>query len=113
MPFQDITVIIRVRDEAASIGRCIELVRAQSPDGRSVEVLAVDSGWRDQTAAIAQGHGARVLAIAPQEFSFGGALNLGAANARGEILVALSAHAFPRDHRWLARLADRFSDPAV
>ena len=103
-----ISVIIRARDEAASIGRCLSLVER---DG--VEAIVVDSGSRDDTVAIARRHGARVVEIPHGSFSFGGALNLGAANARGELLVALSAHAFPPDVGWLARLTQPFGDPAV
>jgi rhamnosyltransferase len=110
-----ISVIIRARDEAAGIGRCLELIRAQSTSGRlgEIEVILVDSGSRDGTAQIARDHGARVLGMPASAFSFGGALNLGAANARGELLVALSADAFPDDDRWLSRLSESFDDPRV
>jgi rhamnosyltransferase len=106
----NISVIIRARDEAAAIGRCLELVAGQRA---RAEVIVVDSGSRDRTAGIAREHGARVLTIAPAEFSFGRALNLGAAEARGELLVALSAHAFPHDDGWLGRISEPFADPHV
>jgi rhamnosyltransferase len=109
----EISVIIRARDEAASIGRCLELIGEQVTDRGGVEVILVDSGSRDETAEIARGHGARVITIPATEFTFGGALNLGAANARGELLVALSAHAFPLDRGWLSRLVQPFSDARV
>jgi hypothetical protein len=41
-----------------------------------------------------------VVNIPARRFTFGRSLNLGAANARGEILVALSAHAFLPDPGW-------------
>jgi rhamnosyltransferase len=109
----EISVIIRARDEARDIGRCLELLRDQDVGSRRVEVILVDNGSRDATAEIARGLGAKVLELPVAEFSFGGALNLGAAHARGEVLVALSAHAFPRDHGWLARLAQALADPRV
>jgi glycosyltransferase involved in cell wall biosynthesis len=108
-----LSVIIRARDEAAEIGRCLDLLSAQRTGERGIEVIVVDSGSRDGTAEIARERGARLLSIAASEFSFGGALNLGAANARGELLVALSAHAFAPDEQWLARLAAAFEDPQV
>ena len=113
MPDPWISVIVRARDEAAGIGRCLELLAEQDTGGRAVEVIVVDSGSADRTVAISREHGARILSVAPGDFSFGGALNLGAANARGELLIALSAHAFPRDRGWLARLGEPFSDPLV
>jgi len=108
-----LSVIVRARDEAASIGRCLELVRAQRPGGADAELIVVDNASRDATAAIARAHGAEVVEVAAGAFTFGGALNLGAARARGEVLVALSAHAFPRDDGWLGRLAAAFEDPRV
>jgi rhamnosyltransferase len=88
-------------------------VRAQEPGGSAAEVIVVDNGSRDGTASIAVEHGARVLPLPREHFTFGGALNLGAANAQGEILVALSAHAFLPDPAWLARLAATLADPRV
>jgi rhamnosyltransferase len=107
-----LSVIIRARDEAASIGRCLLLIAGQRVAGR-VEVIVVDSGSRDGTVEIAAAAGARVLPIAPDKFTFGRALNLGASAAGGELLVALSAHAFPLERRWLARIAALFGDPQV
>jgi rhamnosyltransferase len=108
-----ITVIIRARDEAAGIGRCLELVLGQERVGGRLEVIVVDSGSRDRTVAIAVSLGVRVLEMPPGEFTFGRALNLGARNAHGALLVSLSAHAYPPDYRWLARLAEPFADPLV
>jgi rhamnosyltransferase len=108
-----ISVIVRARDQAHAIGRCLELIGDQDTGGRAVEVIVVDSGSRDGTERLARDHGARVLDIPADEFTFGGALNLGAANASGELLVALSADAFASDPQWLTRLADRFDDPRV
>jgi len=108
-----VSVIVRTRDEQASIGRCLGLIAAQRMPAGSVEVVVVDSGSRDATAATARRAGARVVAIPSASFTFGGALNLGAVNARGAVLVALSAHAFPPDELWLSRLLAPFADPRV
>jgi rhamnosyltransferase len=110
-----VSVIIRARDEQASIGRCLELIAQQrdGAGGHGAEVILVDAGSVDRTAEIAQAHGARVVELPARSFTFGRGLNLGAANARGEILVALSAHAFIPDPGWLARLVAPFADPGV
>ncbi len=73
----------------------------------------MDSGSRDRTVEIAAGHGAKVIQIPPSEFTFGGALNIGAANAGGEVIVACSADAFASDPEWLGRLLEPFSDARV
>jgi rhamnosyltransferase len=109
----EISVLVRARDQAANIDRCLTLVRRQNAGRRRVETIVVDSGSRDGTAMIAERHGARVIEIPAAAFTFGGALNLCAANARGALLVALSADAFPPDDDWLARLVAPFEDPRV
>jgi rhamnosyltransferase len=108
-----VSVVIRARDEAGSIGRCLELIRGQRLASGGVELVVVDSGSTDGTVAIARRHGALVIELPAGAFSFGRALNLGCANARGELLVALSAHAFPLDDGWLSRLLEPFADSRV
>ncbi|MBV9839678.1 MAG: glycosyltransferase [Solirubrobacterales bacterium] len=110
---EEVSVIIRVRDEATTIVSCLELLHAQQPGERALEVIVVDCGSRDGTGELAAAHGARVLELAPGRFSFGRALNLGAANAAGELLVALSGHALPPDEGWIARLLEPFGDRRV
>ena len=111
-PPPTLSVIVRARDEAAGIDRCLGLVRAQA-GGAEAELIVVDHASRDRTPAIARAHGAEVISMPEAGFSFGGALNLGAEHASGEILVALSAHAFAEDPGWLARLAAALADPGV
>lgn len=107
------SVIIRAKNEAEGIGECIDLVRAQDWSPEEVEIIVVDSGSQDGTQDIARARGASLIKIPAESFTFGGALNTGCATARGELLVALSAHAFVRDPRWLRRLDEVFSDPNV
>lgn len=108
-----ISLILRTRDEAETIGRCLELIAAQDIREPEPEVIVVDSGSVDRTVDIARSHGATIVSLPPRAFTFGRALNLGAANARGELLVALSAHAHPPDSGWLARMAEPFADPGI
>jgi rhamnosyltransferase len=105
-----VSVVIRAKDEADSIGRTLDLVRAQTIES---QLLVVDSGSTDGTGEIARERGAEVLWIPPEEFTFGGSLNLGTERATAPIVVALSAHAYPRDERWLERMLDAFEDPVV
>jgi rhamnosyltransferase len=104
------SVVIRASDEARAIGRTLDLLAAQTVEH---EVIVVDSGSRDGTPEIARGRGARVIALAPEEFTFGRALNLGCAQAEAPVLVALSAHAFPRSSEWLERVVRWFDDEQV
>ena len=46
------------------------------------------------------------------DFSHGRARNLGAREAKGEIVVLLTQDAVPADRAWLARLLEPFADAA-
>lgn len=106
-----VSVVIRAKDEGESIGRTLDLLARQS---RAHDVVLVDSGSTDATVEIARGRGvSRIVEIAAEEFTFGGALNTGCAAAGGDILVALSAHAFPADPAWLERIVAVLDDERV
>jgi glycosyltransferase involved in cell wall biosynthesis len=93
-----VSVIIRARDEAAALARCLDALHAQA--GLSaLEVIYVDAGSRDGSTRLAAQRGARVIAL--DAFSFGDALNQGAQQASHEVIVALSAHAGLPGDRWL------------
>lgn len=107
-----ISVILRTKDEGAYLGQVIQRLLAQEYSG-DLEIVVVDSGSRDGTIQIAQDFGCRLLEIPPQEFSFGRALNIGAAEARGELLVNLSGHAVPADSTYLHHLTAPFRAKSV
>jgi rhamnosyltransferase len=104
------TVIVRTRDAEDTIGGCLKLLAGQNVEP---ETIVVDSGSRDQTRSIAAGLGARVIELPASEFTFGRALNVGAAAASGELLAAVSADAFVPDPGWLGRLSAWFADEQV
>lgn len=90
----DVSVIIPVRDGAASIGHQLDAVRAQQLDG-TWEVVVADNGSDDETAAIVGRHAAvdaRVsLVDAGAVIGAGYARNAGAAAARGTKLAFCDA----------------------
>src|SRR4051794_13293539 len=104
------SIVIRARDEAAGIGRTLDRLAEQTADH---EVIVVDSGSRDGTPEIARGHGARVIELAAERFTYGRALNAGCAEAGAPVIVALSAHALPPDGRWLDRVLACFDEARV
>ncbi len=106
-----VSVVVRAYNEARHIGRLLEGIRRQTV--QDVEVVLVDSGSTDATVDIARGYGARIVTIAPQEFTFGRALNRGIAAARGTFIVMASAHVYPVYPDWLERLLEPFADPRV
>jgi len=82
---QALSIVIPALNEEARIGetlaRCLEA-------GDPLELIVVDGGSRDRTAAVAQKAGARVLVSHPGR---GSQMNLGAGAAKGDILLFLHA----------------------
>jgi rhamnosyltransferase len=104
------TVLIRTRDEAASIGRLLGILATQTIAQR-LEIVLVDSGSTDDTVAIARASGdVHVIEMPATEFTFGRSLNLGCGAARSPIVIALSAHAFPLDDGWAEHMVRTFDD---
>jgi glycosyltransferase involved in cell wall biosynthesis len=103
-----VSIVIRCRDEAASLGAVLDAVFAQegAPD---FEVIALDSGSRDDTLSVLARYPVRLECAPAERFSYGRALNRGATLARGTIVVYLSAHSRPLSSRWLVALAEPFA----
>jgi rhamnosyltransferase len=97
---QDASVIVRVKDEAATLERTLSSLRRQTitPD-----IIVVDSGSTDGSLEIATPRCDHLIEIPPEEFSYGRALNIGARAASAPIHFALSAHSFPERDDWIER----------
>jgi len=105
------SLIIRAFNEEHQIGRLLEGVRRQTI--RDVEIILVDSGSTDATAAIAAQYGAKVAHISPADFTFGRSLNLGLGTATSDLVAIASAHVYPVYPDWLERLLAPFVDSQV
>ena len=107
-----LSVVIRVRNEANCLLQVLQALKAQRFAG-NWEVLIVDNESTDDSRANATEYGARVVGISQAEFSYGRAINLGVEQARGEIIVLLSAHALPLGSHFLQSCAEALSDENV
>lgn len=82
-----LTVLIPAHNEQRVLHRCIEAILAEAAPGD--EVIVIDDGSTDATAAIAARYPIRVLSQARQGKA--AALNAGLAAARGDVVVVLDA----------------------
>jgi len=82
-----ISVILPAKNEAEGLRRTLPGLRACLPDA---EVIVVDDGSTDDTAAVAASHGARVLS-SPYAMGNGAAIKRGTRAASGEVLVFMDA----------------------
>lgn len=106
-----VSIIIRTKNKANSIGIVLGMIAVQS--FKDFEVVVVDSGSTDSTLEIAREFSVRVLTIPSELFTYGYAMNVGCAAAQAEIFVGLSAHSIPRSRHWLENLLFPFSDPLI
>lgn len=106
----DVSVLIRTKNEARWLPVTVQAIRRQRVQPR--EIIIVDSGSTDGTLETVEGTaGIRIVRISPQAFTFGRALNLGFQEAQGGYVACLSAHAVPTDDAWLSALLRGMQHP--
>jgi len=105
------SIIIRTFNEQKFLPYLLDGIQKQTE--KDIEVIVVDSGSSDNTVAIAERYGAKIVRIDPKEFSFGRSLNRGIAAASHDLIVLASAHVFPVFPDWLNSLLAPFDDPRV
>jgi len=106
------SIVVRAKNEAHAVGETLERVH-QQVGVQPFEVIVVDDGSTDGTVDIVREFAVQLIAIPAGSFTYGRALNIGIRAARGEFVVALSAHSLPADGQWLANLLAPFRDPTV
>jgi glycosyltransferase involved in cell wall biosynthesis len=82
-----LSIILPAKNEAEGLRRTLPGLRALFP---GAEVIVVDDGSTDATAAVAAEHGARVVG-APYSMGNGAAIKRGARAASGDVLVFMDA----------------------
>jgi GT2 family glycosyltransferase len=104
------TVIIPARDAERSLPATLAALLASDPLEPPAEIVVVDDGSSDRTAAIAERFGARVIRLKGRGPA--AARNAGLRAARSDLLVFLDADCRP-EPGCLAALLAPFADPAV
>lgn len=85
-----LSVIIPTLNEAATLPATLQRlqIEAERTDAPPLEMIVADGGSQDDTLAIAQAHGAKVITAQGGRWA---QMNQGAAIATGEILLFLHA----------------------
>ena len=105
-----ISIILPAKNESAAIGATVEKIHVQLEQmglEASAEVLVVNDGSTDDTAAVAQVAGARVVHH-PYSKGNGAAIKTGARAAQGEVLVFMDADG-QHDPADIPRLLDKLN----
>lgn len=103
-----ISIVIPAYRAQKTIGACLDALRAQlAPDDELIVVA--DDESRETMRALCEMRGARVLS--PNRGA-AAARNLGAADARGEIVLFLDADCVP-ERNWVRALLAPFADPEI
>ncbi|MBX9400033.1 glycosyltransferase family 2 protein [Lysobacter sp. BMK333-48F3] len=97
-----VSVVLPAKNESEGLGRTLPLLRQVLP---GAEIIVVDDGSTDDTAAVAAGLGAKVLS-SPYSMGNGAAIKRGARAARGEVIVFMDADG-QHDPNEIPRLLER------
>ncbi len=114
-PDGGLSIIVPAYNEAGRIGFCLDALRAQTvlapPEVHGpVEIIVVDDGSQDETASVVGRYSVQLICQPHRGSAV--ARNLGAAVARGELLLFTDADCRPHPD-WAARMAAVFADRRV
>jgi cellulose synthase/poly-beta-1,6-N-acetylglucosamine synthase-like glycosyltransferase len=104
------SVIIPAYNAAHTLGACLAALAGQTVPAGTYEVLVVDDGSTDGTAAVARRRGVTVLQL--EHAGAAAARNAGARRARGEVLLFTDADCEPLPD-WIAQMVAPLADPHV
>ncbi|MEE8586577.1 MAG: glycosyltransferase [Acidobacteriota bacterium] len=97
-----ISVVVPVRNGEKTLLRCLNALRNQTLSPQDLEIVVVDDGSVDGTAAMASGRGIRL--ISQPALGASAARNRGVAHARSEVILFTDADCLP-DPSWAERLS--------
>ncbi|MDQ0374795.1 glycosyltransferase family 2 protein [Cellulomonas humilata] len=98
-PATTVSVVIPVRDDAVELAACLARLSRQTV--APWEVVVVDNGSADDSAAVAAAWGARV--VPEPRIGIPAAAATGYDSARGDVIARLDADSRP-DERWVERI---------
>ncbi len=105
-----LSVVIAAHNAAETLDKCMVALSQQTVAHDEYEIVVVDDGSGDGTAAIAARHGAIVIRQA--HAGRASARNAGIAAARGDIVLFTDADCEPAPE-WIARMVGPLQDPGI
>lgn len=106
-----VSVVVPVKNGAATIAQCIEALLGQDYPRALTEILVVDSGSTDDTRLAVSRYPVTLLGGADVLTSYA-ARNCGIAHASGDVIALTDADCTPEPD-WLRRLVAPLEDPTV
>jgi glycosyltransferase involved in cell wall biosynthesis len=106
-----VSFVIPVLNAGALLDACLASIRAQEHPRDRVEILVMDGGSTDDTRAVAERHGARVVDNPLVRAEPG--VKLGLRHATHDVRVIMAADNRLPDASWLTRLEEAFADGDV
>ena len=110
----EVSIVIRVLNEAQALEMLFESLRAQHGINQgAIEVVVVDNGSTDGTREVAERFGAKIVHLPKNEFTYPKASNIGIRHASAPLIVMMSAHSLPLNDQWLATGLRHFTDQNI
>lgn len=106
-----VSIIIPTLNAAPYLPQLLTRLKEQTVKGR--ELIIIDSSSTDNTVEIAESFSAKVIIIPQKEFNHGTTRNLGAGQARGEILAFMTQDVLPVDEYYLENLIKPLNEDKV
>jgi rhamnosyltransferase len=107
-----ISVIIPVKNGAATLERCLAAIRKQTIAG-AVEIIILDSDSTDGSMEIAENYDATIIRVPKGTFNHGTTRNEGVKYAKGDLLYFTVQDAYLAEQDQLEQMAAQFSDRDV
>jgi lipopolysaccharide/colanic/teichoic acid biosynthesis glycosyltransferase/GT2 family glycosyltransferase len=105
-----ISVVVPAYNAAKTIGNCVRALTQQNIPHGGYEIIVVDDGSTDETAAVAEAAGAQVIRQPNQGPA--AARNRGVEAARGDLILFTDADCEPAPD-WIERMSAPFAAPDV
>ncbi len=111
-PSPRVSVIIPTLNGAGILPPLLAALR-RAAAACDLEIVAIDSGSRDETPALLVSAGAKVLDLGGRRFGHASARNRAAGYAQGDVLLFLTQDVEPVGDGWLTPLLAALSQPGV